>query len=116
MKGLACLVSVITLTVGFGAAAMAHDLRTLNGQAQDHQHVEAPGRYGSTPRQGHYAKPPGSNGILIYSAKRTNSYGNAVPVQDFEQSMARQKDGARDREDPFEAQRQQKRLAQYGKK
>jgi len=63
--------------------AGAHDLVSLNGQAMDHQHVEVAGRYGTMPRQGHYAKPPGSaSGILIFSARQPNSFGNLIPLED----------------------------------
>ncbi len=105
---------VLALAAAAAPGLGAHDLVSLNGQGFDHQHVEQAGRYGcSTPRQGHYAKPPGSkNGILIYSARQPSSYGNLVPVegldqppvqegtlhQQFEAGMARHRLGPKDKE------------------
>ena len=71
------LISIPVLLAG--NAAVAHDLVSLNGQGQSHQHVARSGAFGSNPQSGHYAKPPGSKGILIWSPSTRSNYGKAQP-------------------------------------
>lgn len=105
----ALLLCILTASMLIPPNGTAHDLVSLNGQAMDHGHVERSGPYGTTPQQGHFAKPAGSaNGILIFSASRPNSFGNLVPIEDvghaprqsgtlhqqFQADMARHRVGA----------------------
>ena len=66
-------------SIASASPTAAHDLVSLNGQGQSHQHVARSGAFGSNPQSGHYAKPPGSKGIVIWSPSTRSNYGKAQP-------------------------------------
>ena len=57
----------------------AHELSGLNGKNPTHQHVYKNSGYGKGLTPGHYAQPAGSNGIVIWSASASKSFGKSQP-------------------------------------
>jgi len=57
----------------------AHELSGLNGKNPTHQHVYKQNSFGKGTTSGHYTRPAGSNGIVIWSASPTPSYAKPLP-------------------------------------
>jgi len=56
----------------------AHNLVTVNGNAQDHQHVYRRQQYGKPLQQGHLFKPPGGSGMILWGSSARPEYGKSV--------------------------------------
>lgn len=53
----------------------AHNLVTLNGESQEHQHVYRRQQYGKPLQQGHVYGSPGQGSMIIWGSGSRSSYG-----------------------------------------
>ena len=53
----------------------AHNLVTLNGEQQDHQHVYRRQQYGKPLQQGHLYSSPGEGSMVIWGSGSQSDYG-----------------------------------------
>ena len=53
----------------------AHNLVTVNGNAQDHQHVYRRQQYGKPLQQGHLFQSPGGGSMIIWRSSTRSDYG-----------------------------------------
>lgn len=84
MRAKACCVSIIfalCVVVLVPVNVNAHEVKSLNGQKSTHQHVYKRNAYGKGATAGHYARPAGSNGIVIWSSTPNKAYGK--PLKGF---------------------------------
>ena len=55
----------------------AHNLVSVNGNTQDHQHVYRRQQYGKPLQQGHLVKPPGGSGMIQWGTSARPEYGKS---------------------------------------
>jgi hypothetical protein len=53
----------------------AHNLVTVNGNAQDHQHVYRRQQYGKPLQQGHVFQSSGGSSMVLWGSSRQSDYG-----------------------------------------
>lgn len=53
----------------------AHNLVTVNGNAQDHKHVSRHQQYGKPLQQGHLFRSPGGSSMVLWGSSRKSDYG-----------------------------------------
>jgi len=76
---LLCLFAgIFLLACVYSSSLKAHDSGINNGKA-DHRHVYKANAYGKGATVGHYAKPAGSQGIVIWQASPKQGYGKTRP-------------------------------------
>ncbi len=55
----------------------AHNLITVNGNTQDHQHVYRRQQYGKPLQQGHLVQPPGGSSVILWGSGTRSDYGKS---------------------------------------
>jgi hypothetical protein len=71
-------IAIFLLSCTFSMALSAHQVDDPNGKST-HQHVYKRNSYGQGATAGHFAKPAGSNGILLWQAAPSRSYAKPQP-------------------------------------
>jgi hypothetical protein len=71
----------------------AHNLMTVNGKTQDHQHVYRRQQYGKPLQQGHLVQSAGGGGTIIWGSDARPAYGKSTvrrrgPVIDDQKSRS----------------------------
>ena len=71
----------------------AHNLVTVNGITQDHQHVYRRQQYGKPLQQGHLVQSPGGSGMILWGTDMRPEYGKSIvrrggPIIDGQQSKS----------------------------
>jgi hypothetical protein len=56
----------------------AHNLVTVNGGSQDHQHVYRRQQYGKPLQQGHLLKSPGGSSMILWGLGAQSEYGKST--------------------------------------
>jgi len=56
----------------------AHNLVTVNGSPQDHQHVYRRQEYGKPLQQGHVYQSPGGSGTIVWGLGAQSDYGKST--------------------------------------
>ena len=56
----------------------AHDVISVNGNSQDHQHVYRRQQYGKPLQQGHLLQAPGGNSTIIWGSGTQSDYGKST--------------------------------------
>jgi hypothetical protein len=69
------LILIPTFLLITAADVKAHNLVTVNSNAQDHQHVYRRQQYGKPLQQGHLNKSPGGSSMIIWGAGTRSDYG-----------------------------------------
>ena len=62
-----------------GTPLFAHQLTGVNGKYPTHEHVYKRSGIGKNFTTGHYARPAGSHGIVIWSPAPAQAFGKALP-------------------------------------
>jgi len=55
----------------------AHNLVTVNGNTQDHQHVYRRQEYGKPLQQGHLVQAPGGSSMIFWGSSERSDYGKS---------------------------------------
>jgi len=71
-------ISAFLLCCVFSLSVSAHQVGGQNGNP-NHQHVYKSNSYGQGATAGHFAKPAGSNGIVIWQAAPNRGYTKTQP-------------------------------------
>ena len=72
----ALLIATLQIGLVINSPVMAHEVNGP-GNTPSHQHVYKRNAYGKGATAGHYARPAGSQGIVIWQASPGNNYGKA---------------------------------------
>ena len=59
-------------------ASQAHNLVSVNGSTQDHQHVYRRQQYGKPLQQGHLVQTPDGNGTITWGSGTRSDYGKST--------------------------------------
>ena len=59
-------------------ASQAHNLVSVNGSTQDHQHVYRRQQYGKPLQQGHLVQTGGGNNTIIWGSGAQSDYGKST--------------------------------------
>jgi hypothetical protein len=71
-------IAIFLFSCTFSMALSAHQVDDPNGKST-HQHVYKRNSYGQGATAGHFAKPAGSNGIVLWQAAPSRSYAKPQP-------------------------------------
>ena len=71
------LILVPTLLLITTADIQAHNLVTVNGNVQDHQHVYRRQEYGKPLQQGHLVQSPGGSSMILWGSGTRSDYGKS---------------------------------------
>lgn len=69
------LILVPTLLLITAPDVRAHNLVTVNGNNQDHQHVYRRQEYGKPLQQGHLYQSPGASSVILWESGTRSDYG-----------------------------------------
>ena len=69
------LILAPTLLLFTAPDTQAHNLVTVHGDAQDHQHVYRRQQYGKPLQQGHLFQSPGGSSMILWGSSNQSDYG-----------------------------------------